>query len=135
MPNIYRNSKKKNLEQAEGGNYVDLALFGKVLKKVTLEQALYLLNEKNYEKTYVDFQYDFNNIKEEDLIVEGVFKEMCGDIRNNLNKDFQKIAKSIYISLESSSIQEKYCYCEIRNDVLGKKISDEAYKRMMEKLG
>ena len=127
--------RKKNLEQAEGGNYVDLALFGKVLKKVNLEQALYLLNEKNYEKTYLDFQYDFNNIKEEDLIVEGVFKEMCLDIRNNLNKDFQKIAKSIFISLESSSIQEKYCYCEIRNDVLGKKISDEAYKRMMEKLG
>ena len=83
----------------------------------------------------MDFQYDFNNIKEEDLIVEGVFKEMCLDIRNNLNKDFQKIAKSIFISLESSSIQEKYCYCEIRNDVLGKKISDEAYKRMMEKYG
>ena len=114
--------RKKNFEDCEGGYYVDFALFGRKLKEINLEQVLYILNEKNYEKTYLDFQYGFNNIKQEDLQVEGVFKEMCQNIANNL-KDFENNAKSIYINLNPLNIRENKIYCDIRNDLIyGSKI-------------
>lgn len=128
--------RKKSLDFVDWGYYIDLALYGKKLDKINLEQALYLLNEKNYEKNYIEFQYDINNIKQEDLIVEGEFKEICEDIINKLNNiDFKEKSKEIYINLESSSIKEKSIYCGIKNDVLGKKMKDETYKRILEKYG
>ena len=128
--------RKNYLELNEGGNYLDFALFGKILKELNLEQALYILNEKNYEKSFIDFQYGFNNIKKEDLIVEGVFKGMCEDISNNLNKDFDDNAKSIFIRLNSINIGDIKINCEIRNDVLfGNTISDEDYEKLLKKYG
>ena len=130
------NPRKKTLNFVNEGDYIDLALYGQILDKINLEQALYIINEKNYEKTYLEFQHDFNNIKQKDLMVEGAFKEMCEDIKNNfLIKKFNLLqkAKSIYISFESSSIKEKSIYCGIRNDVLGRYISDEEYKKITEK--
>ena len=114
--------RKKNFEDCGGGYYVDFALFGKKLEEISLEQVLYILNEKNYEKTYLDFQYGFNNIKQEDLQVEGVFKEMCQNIANNL-KDFENNEKSICISFNPSNIKENKIFCDIGNDLLyGSKI-------------
>ena len=127
-----KSPRKKSLNFIEGEYYLDLAMFGNKLEKINLKQALYILNEKNYEKTYLDFQYDFNNIKEEDLIIEGVFKETCENIINNLNNDFKKKAESVYISLKESIFEEIKIYCPIRNDVLfGTKISDEEYERIL----
>ena len=114
--------RKKNFEDCGGGYYVDFALFGKKLEEISLEQVLYILNEKNYEKTYLDFQYGFNNIKQEDLQVEGVFKEMCKNICNNL-KDFENNEKSICISFNPSNIKENKILCDIGNDLIfGSKI-------------
>ena len=130
--------RKKTFDMAEGGYYIDLALYGQVLEKFNLEQALYIINEKNYDKTYLEFQYGFNNIKKEDLMVEGVFKEICEDIKNNYlikNVNFHQKAKSIYISFKSSSVREKSIYCGIRNDVLGRNISDEEFQEIKEKYG
>ena len=59
----------------EGGYFIDLALYGKVLEQMNFAQALYVLNEENYKKTYLDFQFGFNNINEEDLKITGVFYE------------------------------------------------------------
>ena len=53
-------SRKNILEFAEGGSYIELALFGRILEEITLEQALFILNEKNYTKTYLQFQESFN---------------------------------------------------------------------------
>ena len=127
--------RKKSLEFCEGGYYIDLALFGKILHEINLEQSLYILNEKNYQKTYLDFQYGFNNINKEDLKVEGTFKGMCENIINNLNIDFENNAKSVLIKLNSFSFEENKIYCGIRNDVLGKRISDKDYKKILMKYG
>lgn len=127
-----KSPRKKTLKFIEGGYYLDLALFGKILEKINLEQILYILNEKNYEKTYLDFQFGFNNIKKEDLIIKGVFEEMCGNISKNLNDDFRKKAELVYISLNPSSIEKAKIYCGIKNDVLfGNKISNEDYERIL----
>ena len=118
--------RKKQLNKIEGGAYIDFALFGKVLKELNLEQVLYILNEKNYEKTYIDFQYDFNNIKEEDLKVQGVFKQMCENIYKSYKKDFEKNTESIFIRLNPTNITESKIYCDIKNDVIfGNTISDK----------
>ena len=114
--------RKKNFEDCGGGYYVDFALFGKKLEEISLAQVLYILNEKNYEKTYLDFQYGFNNIKQEDLQVEGVFKEMCKNICNNF-KDFENNENSICISFNPSNIKENKIFCDIGNDLIyGSKI-------------
>ena len=118
--------RKKTFDEIEGGYYIDYALFGEILREINLKQALYILNEKNYEKTYLDFQYGFKDIKEEDLKVEGVFKEMCENIINNINPYHEDNYKSIYISLNPSGIKENKIKCEISNDVIyGNEISDE----------
>ena len=128
--------RKKNFDYEEGGSYIDLALFGRILTTINLQQALYILNEKNYEKTFLDFQYGFNNIKNEDLKVEGVFKEMCKNISQNLNKDFDNSAKSIYVRLNPFISREIKINCSIRNDVIfGKIISDEEYERILMEYG
>ena len=116
------NPKKNSLDFIEEGYYIDYALFGKILDKINIAQVLYIFNEKNYEKTYVDFQYGFNNIKQEDLIVHGAFENMCKDI--NLNKDFEKNYESVYVILNLSSTQENEISCDIKNDVLGRISSD-----------
>ena len=127
--------RKKSLEFCEGGYYIDLALYGKILQEINLEQSLYILNEKNYQKAYIDFQYGFNNIKKEDLKVEGVFKGMCEKIINNLNIDFENKSKSVFIKLNPFSNEENKIYCSIRNDVLGRRISDDDYKKIIMKYG
>ena len=116
--------RKKSLDKIEGGYYVDYALFGKILEKINIAQVLYILNEKNYEKTYLEFQYGFNNIKQENLIVHGTFENMCKNIIIDLNKNTEVNYDSIFIRLNLSSAQETEIDCEIKNDVLGRISSD-----------
>ena len=130
--------RKKIFDITDEGYYIDLALYGRVIEKINLEQALYIINEKNYDKTYLEFHYGFNDIKQEDLMVEGVFKDICKDIKNNYlikNVNFHHKAESIYICFKSSSIKEKSIYCGIRNDILGRNISDEEFQEIKEKYG
>ena len=127
--------RKKRFDIIEGGYYIDYALFGQLLNEINLEQVLYILNEKNYEKTFLDFQYGFKNIKQEDLMVEGVYKKMCENIINGLKKDFDDFennAKSIYLRLNQSNIRETKIYCGIRNDVIfGRTITDYGYEKIL----
>ena len=130
-----KSPRKKSINFVEGGNYLDLALFGNVLETLNFEQALYILNEKNYQKTYLDFQFGFNDIKKEDLIVEGVFKEMCKNL-NILDDNFKLKAKSVYINLNPLRLEEIKIYCGIKNDVIfGNKISDKSYQKILEEYG
>lgn len=124
--------RKNSLEFSEGGSYVELALFGRILEEINLEQALYILNEKNYNKTYLQFQEGFNKIKIDDLKVDGIFKTTLNGI--NLDEKFIKISKAVFIEQKKlHGKNEKKISYKIRNDVIGKIISDESYKKIMEK--
>ena len=107
---------------AEGGNYIEYALYGRTLETINIEQALYLLNEKNYDKSFLEFQEGFNNIKKEDIEIQGVFK----DIFNNINIDDlesnKNNIKNRYIPLNKKNISEKVIVKNVKNDVIGKRI-------------
>ena len=83
-------------------------------------QALYILNESNYNKTINEFNEDFNKLKDDDLKIEGVFHEF------NLIRGFEKfseIGQETMVSTEPSekiNFQKDY-FIEIvdENDVIG----------------
>ena len=122
--------RKKYLDFSEGGYYLEVALFGRILDNINLEQALYILNEKNYEKEYMKFQEGFNNINMKDLKVEGVFENLCNAV--NLNNQFIKRSKSIFISSRARS-QIMGVPARIRNDVIGRIYSEDNYDEMIKK--
>ena len=122
--------RKKTLD-AEGGYYIEYALYGRRLESINMEQALYILNENNYNKTYLEFQEGFNNIKKEDLILEGVFKEMFKDIK--LEEIDTNEKKNLYLPLNPIKLKEKIIVRSLKNDVIGRRISDETYNEMQKK--
>ena len=122
--------RKKTLD-AEGGSYIEYTLYGRRLESINMEQALYILNENNYNKTYLEFQEGFNNIKKEDLILEGVFKEMFKDIK--LEEIDTNEKKNLYLPLNPIELKEKIIVRSLKNDVIGRRISDETYNEMQKK--
>ena len=112
--------RKNFFDSGEGGQYVDLALFGQILETMNLGQILYILNEDNYKKSYLDFQFGFKNLKKEDLIVQGTFKDICKNISIDLNEIIRDNNELTAIKPNVSSRKKGLIYCGIKNDVLGK---------------
>ena len=54
--------RKNSLEFAEGGCYMEFALYGRIIETLNIQQALYIMNENNYNKTFLEFQEWFNDI-------------------------------------------------------------------------
>ena len=80
--------RNKELIINENGLLMELILFGKEIEDITLEEAIYLLDDKNYDKSHILFQKDFNNIKGKTLKIYGSFySSLNTDIINQ--KDFQ----------------------------------------------
>ena len=131
-----RSPRKKTLDFIEGGYYLDIALFGKILKTMNFAQALYVLNEENYKKTYLDFQFGFNNINNKDLEVTGAFAKECEDITNILTNKFPNKANLVFINFNPYISNDTIINCAIKNDLLfGVKISDEEYKKIIKTYG
>ena len=63
------------MNEIEGGNNMERILFGRVLNILTLKQALYILNENNYQKSLNEFRSDFLKLKDNVPEIEGTFKE------------------------------------------------------------
>ena len=87
-------------------------LFGQVLNKLTVKQALYILNEDNYNKSINQFRNDFIELKGCE----------CKDIF----KDYSEINKNLNISNDYTVIRFKsnqhnipYISISLKNDVLG----------------
>jgi len=125
--------RKNNIEFSEGGYYIELALYGRILKYITLAQALYLINEENYKKEFLEFQKGFNNISNSDLKIKGAFSELFKDL--NFDKDFLNISRNIFIKQKpfSSSQDEKTIIPRFKNDIIGKIVSNENYLDLLNK--
>lgn len=123
--------RKKSLDIAEGGYYIEYALYGRILETLNFQQALYIMNEDNYDKSYLEFQEGFNNIKKEDLIVKGAFEEIFKDFKIE-DIDLSKY-KNMYIPSNQVKAKEKYIVCKLKNDVLGRNISDKIYDEVYKK--
>ena len=102
--------------------YLELLLFSKVIKSITLGDALFILNEKNYDKSLPDFIDCFKKKNKKDLIIEGIFSYFNNYINLNeisdeeLNNDL-KILKS---NNNSDILSEFRIIRELKNDVVGK---------------
>ena len=65
-----------------------MILFGKIIKTLTYEEALYMLNINNYNKNLENFRNGFKLKKEVDLIINGPFENL------NFKKENDEIIKS-----------------------------------------
>ena len=120
--------RKKTWEISEGGTYIDYALYGRTLKFLNLKQALYVMNEDNYDKNFLDFQKGFNNIQQKDLEIKGEFAKVFEN--KNFDEIYLKDKKNIYLSTKSLQNEEIRIDCKIRHDVVGRIIPEEMYEKI-----
>ena len=118
--------RKKYLNLKEGGYYMEIALFGRVIKKFSLGEALYVLNAKNYEKSLEDFRKGFMELSDLDLTMNGEFKNSNLEDKDKINK----IKNSIFIKAKSDDNKNDYIKniqinIPLRNDILRRNIKEE----------
>ena len=118
--------RKKYVKHRDGGYDLELLLFGREIKDLTYGEALYILNEKNYYKSLEEFRKGFNELKEEDLIMEGEFKDF--NIKDM--SDINQLKTSIFIRAKNSNnpkddLRNIKISIPLRNDVIGRKIKEE----------
>ena len=119
--------RKNLLDIREGGYYIELALYGRILKSISFKQALYLINEANYNKPFLEFQEGFNNKQKDDLKIEGIIKDEFKNI--NLDGNNEEYKDNLYIRQRiHSDIPEKKIKCFVKNDI-GRFIPEEIYSK------
>ena len=111
--------RKSNIKEREGGKYFEFLLFQQKLKKMNLIQCLYLLNEKNYNKTVYEFSQGFLQPTKDDLTIVGEFKNINAEIQilkkknNNLEDIF------IRTDEEEFDSDDLIIDVDIEDDILG----------------
>ena len=95
-------------------------LFNKEVKRISLGDALFLLNENNYDKSLGDFVTSFEKKDYKDLIINGVFS----DFNNYLNIKNMTAGELnnplIELKYYSNSIFDPYITIELEKDLSGK---------------
>ena len=111
--------RKKNMRINEAGYYIELALFGKVINVLSYEEALYILNIKNYEKSLKDFKTGFELLEEKDLYINGPFKHL--NIEDN---NFSRKTKTVGILAKKTNLENikknMRINVPLKNDVKGR---------------
>ena len=95
-------------EDSEGGDQLEIFLFGDRLNDISIIQSLYLLNIKNYEKDFYSFRNDFIKITE--------FSQKKSDFFNKYNLESNKENDTIFSSNdkgESNITNEDFIINEI----------------------
>lgn len=94
--------------EKESGETLEIRLFGKKINTITINEALYILNLKNYEQDAKNFQINFkncNDIKRIDLIDESLKKILIGlDIKINDIINEKNISLPIPNSIKENKI-------------------------------
>ena len=115
-------NNEEDRDESEGGIYLELLLFNREIHSISLADALFLLNEKNYDKSLCDFLTSFETKNKDDLIINGVFE----DFNQLINLDIVTIEEinNYYIEQKSStilkSIFDSYIVNNLKNDIVGK---------------
>ena len=118
--------RKEGEKKQEGGRYMELLLFGRALHKIKLKEALYILNEANYNKNIIQFKEDFENLaspkeKKDDIKIQGEFKDIIlpdSVLKQDLNNLF-------FIQLDDSDFS--FIDTVDDNDVLGREPNDTLF--------
>ena len=115
--------RKKNIEFIKGVYYVELALFDKIIKTLTYEEALYILNLKNYDKTLDEFRNGFKMRKEKDLIINGPFENL--NIKKDNIGNFEKNQYSISSRPGYKEFKNAQITIPFKNDIKGRDFNYE----------
>ena len=105
---------KMEINERERGNNMEKILFGRVLNNLTLRQALYILNEKNYEKSLNQFRKGFLELKEELCKCEGIFNEY-----SKIQFNIKELSDYMIINFKFNKTKFGYATIKLKNDVLG----------------
>lgn len=103
--------RKNETAEREGGENMERILFDKIVHELTLGQAFFILNEKNYEKSLNQFRNEFIMLKKEEFEDDSIFKEYKDfkmEMEQNLdymvirfkNNKFNNIYNIKYISIK-----------------------------------
>ena len=106
---LFNTPKRKGFKSnSEGGEDFEEILFGKKIEYIGILESLYILNEKNYSQTLEQFRNNFINLYNLNIPLEkkiefltipedGIFKEICETIDNNILKEglYQKSLYSL----------------------------------------
>ena len=111
--------RKKNIKEREGGRYFENLLFGQKLKTINLTQAIYILNEKNYQKSLSDFREDFLSPKEGDLTIIGEFSFLNSEISKLIERKENLSEYIIKTDDDELNLFDITLDVDVENDVLG----------------
>ena len=89
-------------------------LFGRVLYQLTLRQALFILNEENYEKPLNQFRKEFLELKKENCQPSGIFQEY-----SKLKFEVEELSDFMVVRFKSGECNFKYISIKLKDDVLG----------------
>ena len=97
--------RNKNFPMREGGRIMEKLLFGKIIENINIIEALYILDENNYNKDIYQFKKDFENLtgieaKKEHHSINGEFSEFNSIY--NAKELFSIESQLIFIRLEES---------------------------------
>ena len=108
--------RKINMKEREGGKNMERILFGNVLNSLSYKQALYILNETNYNKSLKEFQADFIKLKKKDIKLDGIFSEY-----SKIDKEAKGISEYMAIKLKENNynIEDIKININLKDDVLG----------------
>ena len=114
--------RKLNMKEREGGKNMERILFGNVLNSLNYKQALYILNETNYNKSLKEFQADFIKLKMKDIKLDGIFSGY-----SEIDKEVKDISDYMAIKLKeyNYNIEDIKININLKDDVLGFPRSEE----------
>ena len=95
-------------------------LFKTSIKKIDLNQSLYILNRKNYDKPLSDFSEDFLSPNENDLNIEGEFSYLNNEIKELRNENAQ--FTNYYLKTDDDEyfdFNELEMDADVEDDVIG----------------
>ena len=126
---LHETPRKKYLNFKEGGYYLEIALFGRVIKKLTYKEALYILNENNYNKSLEEFRKGFMELSYQDLVIKGQFDYLNSKDESKLKTSDDSVTiKAKEDNDEFDEFENLNISIPLRNDILGRNITEKDLK-------
>ena len=116
----FKTPRKKELNIRESGRHIELLLFNRIVNQINLGEAMYILNENNYNKSINEFNKGFNDLNDEDLNIRGVFEEFNYIKKIENIKDLEE--ETLIVADPGGGLNiSGDCFIEIKdeNDVIG----------------
>ena len=114
--------RRIEMNEKEGGNNMERILFGRVMNEFTLPQALFILNEKNYNKALNQFRKGFLELKEDDCKCEGIFNEY-----SSIKTNIKNLSDYYAINFKFKNYGTKFISIRLKDDVIGFPNLDDNY--------